>query len=94
VLTTGKRSRRSHFDIYWIANEAGLARLGLVVSKPRQTAVTRNRLRRRLREIWRREIRSRLGGLDVVIRTRAEAYGATFQQLQAELAGWVAALEA
>ena len=89
VLGTGRRSRRDHLDIFWASGETGHPRLGLVVPRHGQTAVARNRLRRRLREIWRREMPSHLPPLDVVIRTRKEAFGASFTTLQGELLAWV-----
>jgi len=42
-------------DFIWMDNEVGHPRLGLVVPRYQQTAVARNRLRRRLKELWRRE---------------------------------------
>ena len=93
MLTTGQRSRRAHLDIFWTTNEAGHPRLGLVVAKSQQTAVARNRLRRQLKELWRRDIQSRLPGWDVVLLTRRESYAATFQLLHADLVDWAEAVE-
>lgn len=72
----------------WMGNTTGHARIGLIVPKHQSTAVARNRLRRRLREIWRREVRASVPGWDVVVRPRREAYGATFEQLRGEMVGW------
>jgi ribonuclease P protein component len=80
--------RRAHLDIFWSANEVGHPRLGLVVSKARETGVARNRLRRRLKEVWRRELQPGLPAWDVVVRTRREAYQASFQLLRADLLAW------
>ena len=88
MLGTGRRSRRDHLDIYWARGDAELPRLGLVVSRLGQTAVARNRLRRRLRELWRRELQGMVPPLDVVIRTRKESYRASFAALRADLVGW------
>jgi ribonuclease P protein component len=46
--------------------------------------VARNRLRRRLREILRREVAS-LPAVDLVVRAKRAAYGAPFATLLAEL---------
>ncbi|MBL8976839.1 MAG: ribonuclease P protein component [Gemmatimonadetes bacterium] len=54
--------------------------------------MARNRLRRRLQELWRREVQGRQGGRDLLIRTRKEAYLASFADLRAELLGWVGVL--
>jgi ribonuclease P protein component len=88
VLTTGHRSRRAHLDIYWTSNDAGHPRLGLIVPKYQQTAVARNLLRRRLKELWRRDLQGRLPAWDVVLRTRREAYAASFDFLRTDLVTW------
>ena len=60
-------------------------RVGLIVPRHRQSAVARNRLKRRLRELTRlRLLPSRLP-FDVVVRARPESYGAAFDQLGAEI---------
>ena len=72
----------------WADNTTGHPRLGLIVPKFQHTAVARNRLRRRLRELWRREIQMVQPDWDLIIRARREAYDAGFDQLRAELCGW------
>ena len=66
------------------------SRLGLVVPKHKRTAVLRNRLKRRLREAGRRELLPRLMqaevALDVMIRTRPEAYDVNYETLRLEVA--------
>ena len=89
MLTTGRRKRLEHLDLLWTDNTAGHPRLGLIVPKFQSSAVARNRLRRRLKEVWRRELQQALPDLDLLIRTRREAYRATFAELQAELTTWV-----
>jgi ribonuclease P protein component len=76
----------------WTDNATGHPRIGLIVPRHRSTAVARNRLRRRLREIWRRELQQELPALDVVIRARPEAYRAPYAALRAELLDWCARL--
>lgn len=75
-------------DIHWAANESGHPRLGLVTPKFRQTAVARNRVRRWLKDLWRRELQLRLPALDVVIRARPEVYAASYGSLREELLAW------
>lgn len=62
--------------------------MGLIVPRFQSSAVARNRLRRRLKEIWRREIQGRQPGWDLVIRARREAYRASFDALRAQLLAW------
>lgn len=62
--------------------------MGLIVPKFQSTAVARNRLRRQLKEIWRRELQVDLSAQDVIIRARREAYVASFAVLRGELLTW------
>ncbi len=74
--------------------------MGIVVPKPRAktavgprgaraAAVQRNRLKRRLREITRTVVlpglRAQCCNVDVLVRARAEAYGAGYAELKDEL---------
>ena len=56
------------------------------------SAAHRNRLRRRLREILRRDVVRALPAIDLVIRAKRSAYTASFAVLRAELAGVVETL--
>jgi ribonuclease P protein component len=62
--------------------------VGLIVPKFQSSAVARNRLRRRLREIWRQELQPHQPAWDLVIKARREAYAASFSDLRAELLDW------
>ena len=72
----------------WTDNLTGHPRMGLIVPKHQASAVARNRLRRRLREIWRVELQPLQPAWDLVIRARREAYRATFDQLRGDLLAW------
>jgi ribonuclease P protein component len=72
----------------WIDNQSGQPRMGLIVPKFQTSAVARNRLRRRLREVWRRDIQAHQPAGDLVIRARREAYGASFEELRSQLLAW------
>ncbi len=61
-------------------------RVGIIVPRHKHSAVDRNRLKRRLRELSRTRLLPALAllggaGGDLVIRTRPEAYGASFEGL-------------
>ena len=60
-------------------------RIGLVVPRFKQSAVARNRLKRRLRELARQYLLPSAVAADVVIRIRPEAYAATFEMLAADV---------
>lgn len=90
LFRRGKRKRTRHLDVFISASPVARSRLGLVVPKHRQTAVLRNRLKRRLREAARRELLPRLeqagSRVDVMFRARPEAYGASYEELRAQVA--------
>lgn len=88
VQVKGRRRRLEHLDVLWTDNQAGHPRMGLIVPKFQSTAVARNRLRRRLKELWRRELMGTVPDWDVVLRARREAYQAEFAALRAQLLEW------
>jgi ribonuclease P protein component len=72
----------------WTDNMTGHPRMGLIVPRFQASAVARNRLRRRLKELWRLELQTHQPAWDLVIRARREAYAASFDQLRGELLAW------
>ena len=63
--------------------------MGVVVPRHRRRIVDRNRVKRRIREVCRREVLPRLRdsdlSLDLLIRARREAYETSYRQLRKEL---------
>lgn len=96
LFRRGKRSRTRHLDVLAAASPVAHSRWGVVVPKHKHRIVERNLLKRRLREIGRRAalplLRERGRALDVLVRARAEAYGASFAELRTELLTAVEAL--
>jgi ribonuclease P protein component len=64
-----------------LRNQAGVTRLGLTVSSKVGNAVVRNRIRRRLRELFRKRRHELPQGLDLVLIARGSAAQADFRQL-------------
>jgi len=60
----------------------------MIVPKHRETGVDRNRLRRQIRELLRRDVQPLLPSWDLLVRARREAYDATFSELRSELHDW------
>jgi ribonuclease P protein component len=90
LLTQGKRRRTDHLDLFLRPSPVGCSRLAVIVPRLRHTAVERNRLRRRLREIGRRQVLPVLAEpTDVAVRSRLGAYAATFETLRREFVGSV-----
>ncbi len=66
------------------ANGATRFRAGFITSRALGSAVARNRVRRRLREIVRKHQREIVDGTWFVTIARANAVGATYQELEVE----------
>lgn len=85
----GERHASGPVELFARPSPAGRPRLAVVVPRHGRTIVERNRVRRRLREIARRdwlpEAVRRSVALDVVVRAGPEAYGASFDELRTSL---------
>lgn len=84
-MQKGKRVRASDLDVRGIASPLDCIRVGLIVPLHGQTAVKRNRLKRRLRELVRQELLPQEASADVVIRCRSSAYNRNFTDLHREI---------
>lgn len=89
LFRRGKRRKTRHLDVFLGSSPVARSRLGLVVPKHRRSAVERNRLKRRLREIGRTSVLPYLDRagrrIDIMIRARPEAYSASYAELREEL---------
>lgn len=84
VYKQGTAYRGRLFSVHAFQNDLGNLRLGLSVSKKVGNAVTRNTLRRRMREIFIAAAGAAEGDLDLVISARPAARDASFEELRGE----------
>lgn len=73
----------SYLVLYARRNRTGVNRVGITVSKKLGHAVVRNRIRRRLREIYRLNEQRFQPGWDIVVVARTRAVEAPFSKLTA-----------
>jgi ribonuclease P protein component len=85
VKKAGRRLRTEHLDVRASDSLLSHTRAGVIVAKHGHTIVERNKLRRRLRELVRMKLLPAVSGTDVVIRSLASAYDASFEQLMSEI---------
>jgi len=85
VYRNGRRRSSRHFALLVLPNGLRWSRFGSSVKRALGSAVVRNRVRRRIREILRLHLREIPSGWDVVIHPRSLVATAAFAPLAAEL---------
>ena len=84
VYQAGRNTASGLMAIYCRRGRRGRSQLGITVGTKVGKAVVRNKIRRRLREIYRLHEPTIRRGLDVVIVARVKSRYATYQQLEAD----------
>jgi ribonuclease P protein component len=84
VYRRGAAYRGRLFTVHAFPNEIGTPRLGLSVSRKVGNAVTRNAVRRRLKEVFYSALPEIPGNLDLVVSARPQAAEADFRELDEE----------
>ena len=83
LYAKGKSAVTPYLVVYTRPNRLGENRLGYTVSVTLGHAVVRNRVRRRLREIYRLNAPQLRQGHDIVIVARSRAVGSEYRKLNA-----------
>jgi ribonuclease P protein component len=86
VYRQGAAYRGTLFSVHAFPNESGTPRLGLSVSRKVGNAVTRNAVRRKLREVFYSTLAEVPGSWDLVVSARPPAAEASLQELREEFA--------
>lgn len=84
LYAKGKNAAAPCLALYGRKNRAGRSRLGLTVGKKVGGAVVRNRVRRRLREIYRLNEDRFCTGYDLVVVARVKAAYSRYSELEKE----------
>lgn len=86
LARTARRRHTPHFVVLWDARTGG-SRLGVTVSRKVGGAVVRNRVKRRLRELFRRDAKRLLPDHDVVVIAKPGAGELALDELAHEIVG-------
>jgi ribonuclease P protein component len=85
---TGRRRLGGLVILYFAPSSLGHPRIGITTTRKVGNAVVRHRLKRRIKEIWRRwPDRQRLNWIDLVVHLKPEARKAGFDELARDFLG-------
>ena len=82
IYRRGRSAVSGGVVVYCLKNRKGMSRLGVTVSTKLGHAVVRNRVRRRLREIFRLNQSGLAQGYDMILVARTRAVGAEYRELE------------
>ena len=92
ISKKGRRVRALDLDVRLLTSPLKYVRVGIIVPRHGHSAVRRNLLKRRLRELVRTLLLPLQASRDVVIRCKQGAYERTFEELKEQLGDVVRAL--
>lgn len=81
IYRRGRSAVSGGVVVYCLKNRKGMSRLGVTVSTKLGHAVVRNRVRRRLRELYRLHKAELLPGYDLIVVARVRAVETDYQKL-------------
>ena len=81
IYRRGRSAVSGGVVVYCLKNRKGMSRLGVTVSTKLGHAVVRNRVRRRIREIYRLNKAKMLPGYDLIVVARVRAVETDYQKL-------------
>ena len=85
VFSQGNRRYGRYVILYILPGEKDDNRVGFIVKKSIGKAVQRNKIKRRLREIWRLKGKEIITGSDVIILAKKEIVEASFAEIEQEV---------
>lgn len=88
VFEKGTRIRTPHFNVLYSPNNLGFPRIGVIVGKKTSlNAVGRNRIKRIVREVFRKN-KASFDSFDVVIIAKKNCKGLTYKNAEEEILGF------
>lgn len=87
LYNKGKNTASQFVAVYSMKNGKNINRLGITVSAKIGGAVQRNRIRRRLKEIYRINEQRIISGYDIVIVARMRCVDSDYKELETSLTG-------
>jgi ribonuclease P protein component len=92
VYQQGRKARRPSFALFALPNDVGHCRLGITATRRAGSAVARNRIKRVLRDVFRRHRDEMPVAMDIVVNAYSAILSRSAAQLEREFLGAVAEL--
>ncbi len=80
----GKRYRGKYFNLIYLSNDFSFSRMAVIVSKKVGNAVKRNKIKRQMRTLFRRNKNLLKAPLDIIIITKKEILESSWLTLQGD----------
>ena len=93
VYKRGRKVRRPSFTVFGMANDVGRSRIGFTVTRKIGGAVARNRIKRLLREVFRRHGKELRQPMDLVVNAQRPLLRMPVERVEREFCGAIAELE-
>lgn len=84
IYETGRKISARYFTAFVCRRAGGEPRLGITTTRKLGNAVARNRTRRLLREVFRKNRQHIPSGIDIVLNVKSSLLTATYQQLEGD----------
>ncbi|MDY6795610.1 MAG: ribonuclease P protein component [Actinomycetota bacterium] len=85
VIDRGSREILGTITVFRLLNEKGITRIGISVSKKTGNSVTRNKIKRRIREAIRKSASFLPAGEDIVIIARRKAANKGYKEVEKDV---------
>lgn len=85
VFSAGDKKTGKYIITYLMPNQQNINRIGFIIKKDIGKAVLRNKIKRQLREIWRKRCHQLISGYDIIVFAKQKITQASYQDMEIEL---------
>jgi ribonuclease P protein component len=93
VYENGRKMQAKYFTGFVLANSLGRPRIGITATRKFGSSLARNRARRLVREVFRKNKWRIPRGVDIVINVKSNLAGASYQELESDFISFLEKIE-